>query len=270
MDRHLTSARRWILRKAPPFAVRRLHQTLLRRIVKARPHKSRLAARTLMLFAEELKQGGQAEEALDLQVRVHQALSTRYGGDDHGTLGVEAKVAESLFQLERWDQALEAFERLERTYARLYGLDHQHQIGARLWIALTLAKMDRFDDSLRVYLPAMDALEGQVGEDAPQLAGHLMNLGNVQLQAGDRTEAIGSMRRGLDIRGRALGPDDPMTLSSLRQLAWVLAEHGELDEARIMATNLLDKTTERGGPDHPETVKAQRLVDRIREATEGR
>lgn len=269
VDRRLRGIRRWILGKAPAAVVHRLQSLTLLRIARGRVHTSRSAARVLLSFAGEYDRDGRKVEALDLRSRVREALAGRYGPDDHDVLGVEASMAQSLFDLELWTEALAAFERLEHTYGRIYGTDTVHQIGARLWVALTLGKMGRFEDSLSIYLPAVDALEAQVGEDSPQLAGNLMNLGSVQLQAGNRSGALRSMRRGLDIRGRVLGPDDPRTLSSLRQLAWALAEHGELDEAGIMAANLLDKVLARHGPDHEETVKARRLVERIRQAGAG-
>ena len=70
------------------------------------------------------------------------------------------------------------------------------------------------------------------GEDHPNVAIGLNNLGIDQLAVGDVAGATASHRRALEIREQALGPDHMMTGSSLTNLAEARLAAGELEAAR--------------------------------------
>lgn len=246
-----------------PYEVDYAEERWLQKVLRANPRASRRSAATLLRSAREQKARGEAAEALELQVRVLDALRERFGDDDELALGVLVQVATTAFELGWWEEAFDAYRQLEESYARIHGAEDPRTLKVQVWEGLALEHLDRAGEALRILDGAVSAAREVLGGDAEELAGYLTILARAQVRAGDPSGAEASIREGLDIRSRGLGEDDPRAIASLRDLARLRFDQGDLDEATVLAQSLVVRSTEQFGPDHERTVAARELLERI-------
>src|SRR4029453_16741791 len=97
----------------------------------------------------------------------------------------------------------------------------------------------RCDEAELLYLQALVTLEIASGPRHPDVAGLLHNLAGLAHARGDHVCASELARRGLDIRGPALGDDPPDVAADGAALAPIVHALGDLDEAEHLLVQVL-------------------------------
>jgi CHAT domain-containing protein/tetratricopeptide (TPR) repeat protein len=92
----------------------------------------------------------------------------------------------------------------------------------------------RFGELERAFLHDIERLEGRGGEDSPELAAALKNLGLVYHIQARFDDAMRLYRRALAIRRKVLGDSDPQVALSLSQMAELEQARGRFGEAEHM------------------------------------
>ena len=104
---------------------------------------------------------------------------------------------------------------------------------------------------------AVDALEGLLGPDHPDILASRNNLAYAYREAGRLGEAIALYEQVLTDRTRVLGEDHPHTLASRHNLAYAYHAAGRLTEAIALYGQVLTDRTRVLGEDHPDTLASR-------------
>ena len=104
---------------------------------------------------------------------------------------------------------------------------------------------------------AVDALEGLLGPDHPDILASRNNLAYAYREAGRLGEAIALYEQVLTDRTRVLGEDHPHTLASRHNLAYAYHAAGRLTEAIALYEQVLTDRTRVLGEDHPDTLASR-------------
>jgi len=97
-----------------------------------------------------------------------------------------------------------------------------------------------YSDKIKAEEEALRASEQSVGQDQPDVAMHLVNLGLLYKGAGDYSKAEILYKKALTIYEKTLGPNDPRISSPLDNLAGVYKMQGKLVEAEILVKKSLE------------------------------
>jgi len=107
-------------------------------------------------------------------------------------------------------------------------------------IGRTYRQLARYDDAERFLRAALDTLVSVHGEDHPDVAYRIAELGSLMRETGRLREAESMHRKALDIRRRLLPPNDRRLAESLNNLGLVLWEAGRPGEAEPLFREALE------------------------------
>ena len=124
-------------------------------------------------------------------------------------------------------------------------------------------ELGRFDDAERMLRRAVDVRRRELGDNHPDLATSLNNLGVVIRQTSSkRAEAVRLHREALDIQTRTLGPTDPEVAKTLANLGVVTTDDVAAESLYRAARDIQRAAL---GPDAPALVYTNLLiVERLR------
>lgn len=157
---------------------------------------------------------------------------------------------------ELWEQAIEV-----GTQAR--GVDHPAVIAWHNNLAIAYRHLGRYEDARRILLDALAANEQLYGEDSGPVRRNLLNLGNVEADAGELSLGIEYLTRARDLAERSLDAGHPGVAQTRASLAQAVAMAGRSTEALELFSQALDELE----GEHPLVRKelhagrAQQLLD---------
>jgi CHAT domain-containing protein/tetratricopeptide (TPR) repeat protein len=123
-----------------------------------------------------------------------------------------------------------------------------------------LMKAGKYKQAKHLAEKVLDRQEKRLGPDAPQVAGTLQILANIDMQLHQTLKAIGLYQRALQIREKKLGPEDPKTASTQAHLGWAYVERGLYDKALPLLERSLATRERVTGPDSLETAQSLTML----------
>ena len=110
-------------------------------------------------------------------------------------------------------------------------------------LAVLLKYTGNFDEAAELYDRSLEVTAARLGNDHPEVATLLHNLGGVAHAAGRPADGEAPAREALHIRRHALGPDHPDTAADAAALAGILIALNRDDEATTLLTRRSRRST---------------------------
>ncbi len=133
--------------------------------------------------------------------------------------------------------------------------------------------MGDLDEARAIYEESLEAHRKTFGEDHPEYAATLENLGGVAYRQHYYDEALSLLAQVRDIRERNLGPDHIDVARTMANMGVIATSSGKFDEALVIFEVTTPRIIALHGEDHPETATllrnqgiAQRGLERYAEA----
>ncbi len=139
-----------------------------------------------------------------------------------------------------------------------FGADDARPAFALYQLAQAEQAQRRFDQAELHYGQALKLLQEVRGEEHPDVAAILNNLGVLHRLHGQVTEAEPLLRRALAIKEKAFGPEHQEVALGLHNLAMLYETQGRYELAEPLYRRALAVRTQTLGPAHAETVKSRR------------
>ncbi|MDD5642853.1 MAG: tetratricopeptide repeat protein, partial [Syntrophales bacterium] len=130
-----------------------------------------------------------------------------------------------------------------------------------------LMKAGKYRQAQRLARVLLQRRERRFGPDAPEVAGGLQLLGNIDMGMRQFLKAIELYQRALQIREKALGPDDPKTAATLAQLGLAYTEIGSYDKALPLVQRSLNIREKVLGSDAPGTAGSLDILANLKRQT---
>ena len=159
----------------------------------------------------------------------------------HWTLGLRA------YEKREWKKALEQFGLLPET-------QEENQGSVENLIGSCFYHLAEYGKAKIHYEEGLANRRETLGEDHPDTAGSLNNLGVLLQDMGDLAGARPYFEQALAINRKALGEDHPSTAGSLNNLGSLLQATGDLAGARPYLEQALAIMRKALGEDHPDTA----------------
>lgn len=118
-------------------------------------------------------------------------------------------------------------------------------------LGMILIEMGSYAEAKRLYTSVLAIHRRMLGEQHPNIAFGLDNIGSIHRSMGAYEEAADMHTRALAIAESALGPDHPDIASILTNLSLVREDMGEYEEAIRLSMRALTLRESALGPDHP-------------------
>ncbi|HYS05145.1 MAG TPA: tetratricopeptide repeat protein [Candidatus Dormibacteraeota bacterium] len=134
---------------------------------------------------------------------------------------------------------------------------------ARRWSSTASSNYDEAESLLRRALAIVSALRG---EDHPDTAGVVAQLGVLEQQRGRPEAAEGLVKKELAVREKVLGPGHPATAASRIALGVVMRERGILDDAADLGRIALEAERKAYPGVHPDVALAAMELGRTEAA----
>lgn len=130
-----------------------------------------------------------------------------------------------------------------------------------------LVKEGKFEEALKLAQVALNRQESRLGPEAPEVAGSLQRLANLEMLLQHWLKAITLYQRALQIREKVLGPDDPKTADTLARLGRAYTEMGAYDKALPLVERSLTIREKVLGPDALETSGSLAVLANLKRQT---
>ena len=117
-----------------------------------------------------------------------------------------------------------------------------------------LLRQGRDDDAEAAFRIALDLLQGEHGEDHPDVAAAHENLATAMSRQGRGDEALAEQRRAVQIRETTLGPDHPMIAVGRAHIGVSLQDLGRYEEAETELLGAVAPLIRAFGAVHPEVA----------------
>mmetsp|Transcript_9324 Transcript_9324/g.28233 ORF Transcript_9324/g.28233 Transcript_9324/m.28233 type:complete len:663 (-) Transcript_9324:474-2462(-) len=173
--------------------------------------------------------------------------------------------------MQRAQDELEVIEkRCERSqaHAERKAIEHEELESTLLDIATDLEDLARkyrqggeAELAVPLYTSALKIIEKSLGEDHPQVASNLVNLGNAYCDQQLHAEAVPVYLRAMQIDQEALGEDHPEVAMDMSNLAIAYRALGRGDIARPLFERAHGIMLHALGPDHPKTQAVHRNLN---------
>jgi tetratricopeptide (TPR) repeat protein len=211
---------------------------------------------TLGLTSERLRDQGEFERALELQLRglelFGEAAETPHPMYTAAlnNLGVLNK------ELGNYDESRRLY--LKALETRRVHLGEDHPALASVLINLAQLEYQRGDEeaAARHSNEAVELLEAAFGPEHPKLAYALTNLGIMARRQGKLELARTHHERALGIREATFGPDHPLVATCLNNLGNLHQQEGRREAARIAHERALEIRRSALGEDHPKVASS--------------
>jgi len=153
---------------------------------------------------------------------------------------------------------------------------------------MNLVKEGKFEEALKLAQVVLNRQENRLGPEAPEVAGSLQRLANLEMLLQHWLKALTLYQRALQIREKVLGSENPMTADTLarlgraytemgaydkalplveRSLAMIYQQQGDLDKARPLIEKAIKIKEKALGPTHPQTAKSQRILGLVQQGS---
>ena len=177
-----------------------------------------MVAETVANHGILLNRLGRTDEAIEALLRGGDVFRKVLGPEHSTVLAVEHNLGTMYEELERYDEALAHHLRAE-SIARVALPEDHPQIATVLdGQATALRHLDQRDRARALMTEALRIRESVLGPDHVDLAYSHANLGNLDLDAGDRASARKHYRIAVDLFERHLGPDASPTTTARKSL----------------------------------------------------
>jgi tetratricopeptide (TPR) repeat protein len=117
-----------------------------------------------------------------------------------------------------------------------------------------LYKQGKYAEALELARQVCELARRALGDDHPETATSLGNLGYLLHEMGDLAAARPYTEQALEVRRRVLGEDHPATATSLNHLGLLLRARGDLAGARPYTEQALEIRRRVLGEQHPDTA----------------
>ncbi len=166
----------------------------------------------------------------------------------------DPRIGDALFEL-GWLRAgteQEALYRDALDVYRLGGADPAKHLQVMQGLGTNLRRQGRLVDALAIEREALRFANDRLGPEHPTTGYAMIHLADqVRDIAGDPTEALALLRRGIDLQTRAYGPNSMQLIHGLNSLAWTLAGQSDHAAAEALYRRALDIRRAALGPLHP-------------------
>jgi CHAT domain-containing protein len=132
---------------------------------------------------------------------------------------------------------------------------------------MNLVKAGKFEEALKLAQMALNRQESRLGPEAPEVAGSLQRLANIETLFPRWLRAINLYQRALQIREKVLGPDNPLTADTLARLGRAYTEMGAYDKALPLVERSLAIREKVLGPDALETSGSLAVLANLKRQT---
>ncbi|MFA4901914.1 MAG: tetratricopeptide repeat protein [Desulfobaccales bacterium] len=130
-----------------------------------------------------------------------------------------------------------------------------------------LIKAGKIEEALKLAQMALNRQESRLGPEAPEVAGSLQRLANIETLIPRWLMAITLYQRALQIREKVLGPEDPKTADTLARLGRAYTEVGAYDKALPLVERSLAIREKVLGPDALETSGSLAVLANLKRQT---
>lgn len=205
--------------------------------------------------------GAPADAEAPLVEAIHLAQAAEYG-----QLVASAAIELTVLlgeDLARAEEALDWGRHAEAEVVRL-GSPPRLLGDLRATMGIVYTRLDRLPEARTQLQRALELRRERRGDVSRGVASVLLNLGNVEFEAGNRSEAIALYRRVLELQGQIYGDDHPAVALTLHNLGLACRDVGQGHEARAHLERALAIREQAFGPVHPEvaaTLNAVAIVD---------
>jgi tetratricopeptide (TPR) repeat protein len=155
------------------------------------------------------------------------------------------------------DPDLKVRTALDRAAARLPGkfaTQPAVEISIRHTIGKTYMDLGLLSEARRQLEAALRLARERFGEEYPEKAGSLYDLGGVSMLQGRYSEAESLFSQALQLQRRALGEEHPDTLNTMRELGSAYESQGRYAQAESLYTQGLKRQRRLLGDDHPDVL----------------
>jgi tetratricopeptide (TPR) repeat protein len=121
-------------------------------------------------------------------------------------------------------------------------------------VAVSQTHLGDYDAAEKTFGEAMAIHRRALGEDHPETASSLENLGNIWYRKGEYAKTAEQLEKVLAIRRRALGDDAEPVGRTMANLGSVYSSSGNHAAALPMYRDSLERLTKFLGPDHPDVA----------------
>jgi tetratricopeptide (TPR) repeat protein len=206
--------------------------------------------------ANALRQLGQAEESLEIDLDVHerQRSNPRLGPAHLHTLRTAGSLAADLRALGRWSEALDRDRKTHELMAREYGPDQPRTLWAANNLAVSLRITGRCFEARDLDQTIYDQRREMLGVGHALTLLSATSLGRDLSDCGQFTEALRLLHTTLDLCRDELGESTPTTLYATKELGSAARRAGRYDEARQRTRAVYDELVTVFGRDAPETL----------------
>lgn len=214
-----------------------------------------------------------ADHAVQVWLRVNQAVSARADGDDtgaerllRGAWAVRAgsqwrgdiarqTVAVHLSNLwldqGRFSEIVDFLTPIADELEETRGMRHGNTLAAWNNLAVALSNLNRRDEALARFQRVADVADDWLGTDHRYAFSARVNVASTIKELGGVAKAAELEERLVDRAIRVYGPDHPATLQTECNLALSLKQLGQVTEAEERMNGLAKRTVSALGPDHP-------------------
>lgn len=130
-----------------------------------------------------------------------------------------------------------------------------------------LIKEGKYEEAQRQAQSLLHMQEKRLGPEAPEVAGGLQKLANIEMLLRHWLKAIGLYQQALQIREKVLGPEDPKTADTLARLGLAYTEVGAYDKALPLVERSLAIREKTLGPDAAETAGSLNILASLKRQT---
>ncbi|MHB9073750.1 MAG: CHAT domain-containing tetratricopeptide repeat protein [Desulfobaccales bacterium] len=132
---------------------------------------------------------------------------------------------------------------------------------------MNLVKEGKFEEARQLAQMVLNRQESRLGPEAPEVAGSLQRLANLETLLQHWLKAITLYQRALQIREKVLGPDNPQTADTLARLGRAYTEMGAYDKALPLVERSLAIREKGLGPDALETSGSLAVLANLKRQT---
>jgi tetratricopeptide (TPR) repeat protein len=126
-------------------------------------------------------------------------------------------------------------------------------------LGIIYANTERFGEAIAVYSEALEILRGNFGDNHPDVATNLSNLGSTYKNAGDWQNNARVLRELIVLDTKAVGPTHRWVMADYKDLIWALARF-DPKQAELAARERLTITAENLEADDPIHLESQALL----------
>ena len=132
------------------------------------------------------------------------------------------------------------------------------ELEAWLWndLGAITSREDRNQEALKFQETAFSIRLNILGEEHPDTAFSLLNIGSTYIEIGDTERALTSVTKSLAIQRKVLGEEHPDTAISLARIGRIYNQIGELDKALAFYVHSLDISRKALGEGNPTTARS--------------